>query len=192
MKSEDTASIIHLAMVGITACITIAVGVFLLLAALLLLAYWVITRFYKPQEIKKTKKETEKSQFDKLNGHIDAAQKKILEGQDPQVNEGNTNYDHTNEITVQGRNQVMQALDNAIGKFLQNITGETAQTQKSIQNSVKDARTQFEMRQKESSNAVAECSGEVVEKVGTGEVENDISSVKVRVCKWFISCRTQP
>ena len=179
-------------MVGITACITIAVGVFLLLAALLLLAYWVITRFYKPQEIKKTKKETEKSQFDKLNGHIDAAQKKILEGQDPQVNEGNTNYDHTNEITVQGRNQVMQALDNAIGKFLQNITGETAQTQKSIQNSVKDARTQFEMRQKESSNAVAECSGEVVEKVGTGEVENDISSVKVRVCKWFISCRTQP
>ena len=161
--------------------------VIIVIIALLLLAYLVIT-YYKTQETK-TKSKTKRSSFDKLNEHLDAAQQKILEEKDPLVNESNTNYDHTNEMMGQG---VKQALDNTINNFLQNITGETAQTKKLIRNSVKDARTQFEMRQNESHNALAECSGEVVEKVGTGEVEDDISHVKVRVCKWYISCRTSP
>ncbi len=164
-------------MVGIAIAIVV-----IIIIALLLLVY------YKPWETK-TDTTTKKSSFDKLNERIDAAQKKILEGKDPQVKQGNTiSYDHTNVIMGQERTHVMQALDNAIGKFLQNMTWETEQTQRSIRNSVQDARTQFEMRQNESRNAVAECSGEVVEKVATGEVEDDISSVKVRVCKWFISC----
>ncbi len=158
-----------------------------IIAALLLLAYFAINH-YKAQE-KKKKSKTKRSSFEKLNGHLDAAQQKILEGKDPLVNESNTNYDHTNEMMGQG---VKQAQDNTIDNFLQNITGETAQTKKLIRNSVKDMRTQFKMRQNESHNALAECSGEVVEKVGTGEVEDDISHVKVRVSKWYISCRTSP